>query len=137
MRRTAISAAARDEESEINLTPMLDVVFIMLIFFIVTAVFIKEPGVEVLRPETQVRDQVKNQNILIAIDAKNTVWIDRKKVDDRAVKNVIERLHADNPLGAVVIQADGGSNAAAYALVWDAAKDAGVVDIHLATDPKR
>lgn len=136
VKRGATSQANQDG-GEIDLTPMLDVVFIMLIFFIVTAVFIKEPGVEVLRPETQIRDQVKNQNILIAIDAKNTIWIDRKKVDDRAVKNVIERLHADNPLGAVVIQADGGSNAAAYALVWDAAKDAGVVDIHLATDPKR
>jgi biopolymer transport protein ExbD len=137
MTRRGAASQANQDGGEIDLTPMLDVVFIMLIFFIVTAVFIKEPGVEVLRPETQVRDQVKNQNILIAIDAKNTVWIDRKKVDDRAVKNVIERLHADNPLGAVVIQADGGSNAAAYALVWDAAKDAGVVDIHLATDPKR
>ena len=137
MTRRGAASQANQDGGEIDLTPMLDVVFIMLIFFIVTAVFIKEPGVEVLRPETQVRDQVKNQNILIAIDAKNTVWIDRKKVDDRAVKDVIERLHADNPLGAVVIQADGGSNAAAYALVWDAAKDAGVVDIHLATDPKR
>ena len=137
MTRRGAASQANQDGGEIDLTPMLDVVCIMLIFFIVTAVFIKEPGVEVLRPETQVRDQVKNQNILIAIDAKNTVWIDRKKVDDRAVKNVIERLHADNPLGAVVIQADGGSNAAAYALVWDAAKDAGVVDIHLATDPKR
>ena len=137
MTRRGAASQANQDGGEIDLTPMLDVVFIMLIFFIVTAVFIKEPGVEVLRPETQVRDQVKNQNILIAIDSKNTVWIDRKKVDDRAVKNVIERLHADNPLGAVVIQADGGSNAAAYALVWDAAKDAGVVDIHLATDPKR
>ena len=137
MARRGAASQANQDGGEIDLTPMLDVVFRMLICFIVTAVFIKEPGVEVLRPETQVRDQVKNQNILIAIDAKNTVWIDRKKVDDRAVKNVIERLHADNPLGAVVIQADGGSNAAAYALVWDAAKDAGVVDIHLATDPKR
>ena len=137
MTRRGAASQANQDGGEIDLTPMLDVVFIMLIFFIVTAVFIKEPGIDVLRPETQVRDQVKNQNILIAIDSKNTVWIDRKKVDDRAVKNVIERLHADNPLGAVVIQADGGSNAAAYALVWDAAKDAGVVDIHLATDPKR
>lgn len=137
MARRGAASQANQDGGEIDLTPMLDVVFIMLIFFIVTAVFIKEPGVQVARPETQIRDQVKNQNILIAIDAKNAIWVDRKKVDDRAVKNVIERMHADNPLGAVVIQADGASNAAAYALVWDAAKDAGVADIHLATDPKR
>lgn len=124
------------EGSEIDLTPMLDVVFIMLIFFIVTAVFIKEPGVNVDRPSTQERNQVKNQNILVAIDSKNTIWIDRKKIDERAIKNVIERMHADNPLGAVVIQADGKSNAASYAVVWDAAKEAGVTDIHLATDAR-
>lgn len=130
------AARANQEGGEIDLTPMLDVVFIMLIFFIVTAVFIKEPGVQVNRPITDQREQVKNQNVLIAIDAKNQIWIDRKKVDERAVKTVIERIQADNPLGAVVIQADGNSNAGTYALVWDAAKDAGVIDIHIATDPK-
>ncbi len=130
------AAKANQEGGEIDLTPMLDVVFIMLIFFIVTAVFIKEPGVQVNRPVTEVRDQVKNQNVLVAIDSKNVIWIDRKKVDERAVKTVIERIHADNPLGAVVIQADGDSNAGTYALVWDAAKEAGVADIHIATDPK-
>jgi len=131
-------AAARvnQEGGEIDLTPMLDVVFIMLIFFIVTAVFIKEPGVDVNRPATLERDQVKNQNVLVAINSKNEIWINRKKVDERAVKVVIERMHADNPLGAVVIQADGESNAGTYALVWDAAKEAGVTDIALATDPK-
>ena len=65
MARRGAASQANQDGGEIDLTPMLDVVFIMLIFFIVTAVFIKEPGVEVLRPETQVRDQVKNQNILI------------------------------------------------------------------------
>jgi len=115
---------------------MLDVVFIMLIFFIVTAVFIKEPGVNVSRPETLEREQIKNQNILIAINPKNEVWIDRKKVEETAIKSVIEAMLADNPLGAVVIQADGESNAEAYALVYDAAKQAGVVDVAIATDQK-
>ena len=136
MAKRGVAARANQDGGEIDLTPMLDVVFIMLIFFIVTAVFIKEPGVDVTRPTTDKRAQVKNQNVLIAIDAKNAIWIDRKKIDERAVKAVVERIHADNPLGAVVIQADGESNAATYALVWDAAKEAGVVDIHLATDPK-
>lgn len=130
------SAKADQDGGEIDLTPMLDVVFIMLIFFIVTAVFIKEPGIDVTRPGTIKRDQVKNQNILVAINSKNEIWIDRKKVDERAVKAVIERIQVDNPLGALVIQADNDSNAGTYALVWDAAKDAGVVDISLATDPK-
>jgi biopolymer transport protein ExbD len=130
------SSQNTQEGSEIDLTPMLDVVFIMLIFFIVTAVFIKEPGVNVARPQTIERDQIKNQNILIAINPKNEVWIDRKLVEDTAIKSVIEAMLADNPLGAVVIQADGKSNAEAYALVYDAAKQAGVVDVALATDQK-
>ena len=130
------SQAQANEGGEIDLTPMLDVVFIMLIFFIVTAVFIKEPGVEVNRVATDKREQVKNQNILIALNDKGEIWIDRKKVDERAVKVVIERLQQENPLGAVVIQADGESTAGTFALVWDAAKEAGVDDIAVATDPK-
>ena len=129
-------ARASEEGSEIDLTPMLDVVFIMLIFFIVTAVFIKEPGVTVARPATLEREAVTNQSVLVAINEKNEIWIDRKKVDERSVKSVIERIAADNPLGALVIQADGASNAGTYALVWDAAKAAGVIDISIATDPK-
>ncbi|MBT8139460.1 MAG: biopolymer transporter ExbD [Gammaproteobacteria bacterium] len=127
---------AQEEGGEIDLTPMLDVVFIMLIFFIVTAVFIKEPGVTVERPDTVIRDAVKNQSVLVAINEKNEIWIDRKKIDERAVKATIERIAADNPLGALVIQADGASNAGTYALVWDAAKAAGVADIAIATDEK-
>ena len=121
---------------EIDLTPMLDVVFIMLIFFIVTAVFIKEPGVQVSRPEAETREPVKNQNILIAINAKNEIWLDRKKVDERALKTIIETMLADNPRGAVVIQADGNSNAGSYATVYDAARQAGVENIALAADEK-
>ena len=130
------AAKANEEGSEIDLTPMLDVVFIMLIFSIVTAVFIKEPGVEVSRPSTAEREAIKNQSVLVAINEKNEIWIDRKKVDEASVKSVIERIAADNPLGALVIQADGDSNAGAYALVWDAAKKAGVANISIATDPK-
>lgn len=129
-------AAKQPEGSEIDLTPMLDVVFIMLIFFIVTATFIKEPGMEVKRPEAVTRDQIKNQNILIAINGTNEVWIDRKKIEPRFLKSVIERMHAENPLGAVVIQADQDSNAGTYAEVWDAAKEAGVKRISLAADEK-
>jgi len=130
------AAKAQEEGGEIDLTPMLDVVFIMLIFFIVTAVFIKEPGVQIDRPDTLVRDKVENQSILIAINERNEIWIDRKKVDERSLKSRIERMHAENPLGAVVIQQATDSNAESYAKVYDAAKAAGVVDIVLSTDAK-
>ena len=126
----------QEEGSEIDLTPMLDVVFIMLIFFIVTAVFIKEPGVTIDRPDALTQEAVTNQSILIAINSKNEIWLDKKKIDESQIKAVIERLHVENPKGAVVIQADNDSNAGTYALVWDAAKEAGVEDIALAADEK-
>ena len=100
MRDQARSAAA-EEGSQIDLTPMLDVVFIMLIFFIVTASFIKEAGIEVRRPETEQAEPKPKANILVAISAKNEIWIDRKNIDPRAVQAEFERLLAENPEGSV------------------------------------
>ena len=134
MRRNAISSAVKEEESEINLTPMLDVVFIMLIFFIVTASFIKEAGIEVNRPEASTSEPKENVNILVAINANNEVWMDKRRIDIRAVRANIERLHAENPKGAVVVQADNKSNTETVAAVLDASREAGVYDVSLATE---
>ena len=132
MRRNAISTAVKDEESEINLTPMLDVVFIMLIFFIVTASFIKEAGIDVNRPDAPTAESVADANILIAISANDEIWIDRRLVDPRAVRPNIERMHAENPKGSVVIQADKKSTNETLVTVMDAARAAGVYNVSLA-----
>ncbi|MCY4046090.1 MAG: biopolymer transporter ExbD [Cellvibrionales bacterium] len=117
---------------DIDLTPMLDVVFIMLIFFIVTATFIKEPGIDVDRPQAVTAERILNQKILVAITADNQVWIDKSQVEEHMISQKISALHAENPKGAVVIQADKKSTAEKVALVIDAAKQAGVADISLA-----
>jgi biopolymer transport protein ExbD len=135
MRRNNRAAAAEDE-AQIDLTPMLDVVFIMLIFFIVTASFIKEAGIEVNRPEASTSQPKKNVNILIAISATNEIWMDQRRIDVRAVRANIERLHAENPKGAVVIQADNESNTETVVAVLDASREAGVYDVSLATEDK-
>jgi biopolymer transport protein ExbD len=129
-------AAAADDEAQIDLTPMLDVVFIMLIFFIVTASFIKEAGIEVNRPEASTSQPKENVNILIAISATNEIWMDQRRIDVRAVRANIERLHAENPKGAVVIQADNESTTETVAAVLDAAREVGVYDVSLATEDK-
>jgi len=134
MRRN--NRAAAEEEAQIDLTPMLDVVFIMLIFFIVTASFIKEAGVEVNRPEASTSNPKENVNILVAITATNEIWMDQRRIDVRAVRANIERLHAENPKGAVVIQADNESNTKTVTEVLDAAREAGVYDVSLATEDK-
>ena len=121
----------RETDSSIDLTPMLDVVFIMLIFFIVTASFVKEAGIDVDRPEAVTADQKKNAKILIAVSADNEIWIDKQHIDSRSVKLHIERIHAENPKGGVVVQADNKSNALTVATVLDAARDAGVDDVSI------
>ncbi|CAM3746635.1 ExbD/TolR family protein [Parendozoicomonas haliclonae] len=128
-----VKTSTEENSSEIDLTPMLDVVFIMLIFFIVTASFIKEAGIEVNRPEASTQEQVENVNILIAINPNNEIWIDQRRVDKRSVRSLVERMHAENPKGAVVIQADKASNTETVTSVIDSARAAGVVDVSLAT----
>jgi biopolymer transport protein ExbD len=122
------------EEEEVNLTPMLDVVFIMLIFFIVTASFVKESGMEINRPDAATAVKKERGNILVAITPSGQIWIDRRQVDVRRVRANIERLHAENPQGAVVIQADRESKNGLLVAVMDAAKLAGVENISIAAE---
>ena len=123
MRRRRSSSAAAEEEGAVDLTPMLDVVFIMLIFFIVTATFIKEAGVEVNRPDANTSDQKDNTTVLVAVNADNSIWIDKRRVDVRSVRANIERLHAENPEGGVVIQADELASVKTFTAVLDAARE--------------
>ena len=122
-----------EEENEINLTPMLDVVFIMLIFFIVTASFIKEAGIDVNRPDAPMTEsKPEDANILVLINANDEIWIDRRLIDPRAVRANIERLHAENPQGSVVIQANNKSSNKMLVEVMDSARLAGVYSISIA-----
>ena len=134
MSRKRGSLAVEEEENEINLTPMLDVVFIMLIFFIVTATFIKEAGIQIERPDTFTADTQDDAAILIAISPNNEIWIDRQERDPRAIRGIIEGLHAENPKGSIVIQADEGSTHETLVIVMEAAKKAGVTNVSIASD---
>lgn len=134
MQREIAINEGHGSDDEINLTPMLDVVFIMLIFFIVTASFIKGTGIDVNRPEAATLDPQDNANILIAISENNEIWIDRRHIDPRAVRANIERLRAKNPNGMVVIQADKHSNNKTLVQVMDASRQAGVYNIAIAAE---
>ncbi len=122
----------QDENEEINMTPMLDVVFILLIFFIVTASFVKEAGIEVNRPEAHTAVKKERANILVAISDKGDIWINKRRVDVRSVQANIERLKAENPQGTVVIQADQKATTDVLIKVMDAARAAGVYDVSIA-----
>ncbi|MEA2094986.1 MAG: biopolymer transporter ExbD [Pseudomonadota bacterium] len=122
-------------EAEINLTPMLDIVFIMLIFFVVTTSFVKEAGIEVNRPTAQTAERKERANILIAIAPNGEVWIDRRSVDIRSVRASIERLRAENPEGAVVIQGDREAQIGLLVEVMDQVRKAGVTNVSIAATP--
>lgn len=124
----------QEDEAEVDLTPMLDVVFIMLIFFIVTASFVKESGIDVNRPDAATAEVKQKGNILVAITENNQIWIDRRQVDVRSVRANIERLHAENPQGSVVIQADKNSKNGLLVQVMDASRQAGVSNVSIAAN---
>ncbi|MCH8248949.1 MAG: biopolymer transporter ExbD [Proteobacteria bacterium] len=133
MRHTDLSMGQKDEGEDINLTPMLDVVFIMLIFFIVTASFIKEAGIDVNRPDAPLTEtKPEDANILVIITSNDEIWIDRRMIDPRAVRANIQRMHAENPKGSVVIQANKKSTNKILVWVMDSSRDAGVYTISIA-----
>jgi len=121
-------------DSDINLTPMLDVVFIMLIFFVVTTSFVKEAGVEVNRPSAETARQQEQANILIAIRPNGEIWIDNRSVDVRAVRANVERLRAEFPEGQVVIQGDREAQIGLLVRVMDQVRLTGITDVAIAAD---
>jgi biopolymer transport protein ExbD len=131
MRRRRVKT---QDDTEVNVTPMLDVVFIMLIFFIVTASFVKEAGIDVNRPDAATAERKERGNILVAITENNQIWINKRQVDPRAVRANIERMHAENPQGSVVIQADKDSKNGLLVQVMDAARLAGVYEVSIAAE---
>ena len=129
---------ARQQEdggAEIDLTPMLDVVFIMLIFFIVVASFINEAGVEINRPDdNQQTDPNDSVSVLVEVAADNQIWMENRRVDVRAVRANIQRMLAEDPEAPVTIKVEKGAEAGVVVDVADAAREAGVGSVSWASD---
>ncbi len=123
-----------EQAADIDMTPMLDIVFIMLIFFIVTTSFVKESGIDVNRPTAQTATRKEQGNIIVAIKANGDVWIDKRLVDIRAVRANVSRLHAEQPLGSVVIAADKETRVKVLTQVMDQIRLAGIMNASIATE---
>lgn len=123
----------QSQDTEVDLTPMLDVVFILLIFFIVTATFIKEKGIEVLRPDPNEELNRSTVAIVISVDSNNDVWIEDRIIDERAVRANVERLRAENPESPVLIQADREADTGVVVRVMDQAQLAHAPSVSIAT----
>ncbi len=128
-------ASLESEDSTIDMTPMLDIVFIMLIFFIVTSSFVKESGVTVSRPSAETAAEDKKGNIMVAIKPNGEIWIDKRAVDVRSVRANVEKLRAESPESGVVIQADTDARTGILVQVMDQIRLAGVTNISIAADP--
>lgn len=118
--------------TELNMTPLIDMIFILLIFFMVTSSFVREAGVDVERPEAKTATSRKPAMIL-AIDAQNRIWFEGKTVDVRSVRTLAERLHAENPDANVVVAGDAMSRSGLLIEVLDACKSAGIRDVSVGT----
>lgn len=121
------------DDAGIDMTPMLDVVFIMLIFFIVTTSFVKEAGIDVNRPSAQTAETQSRGNIMIAIRPNGEIWMDKRAIDVRAVRANVERMRAENPEGTVVVLADKESQTGLLVEVMDQVRLGGVSNVSIAT----
>ena len=118
--------AVENEDTELNMTPMLDVVFILLIFFIVTSVFVKTPGVDPTSPQAETREEWK-PSILVAVNDANDVWIDKTPYSIDEVRPVIRALRDETPEAQAIIQGDTASQAGTVLEVQQIMQDLGIV----------
>ena len=123
-----------DAHADIDMTPMLDIVFIMLIFFIVSTSFVKESGIDVNRPSARTAEPKAQGHIIVSIKADGAIWIDKRQVDLRAVRANVARLHAENPLGSVIIAADRDAKTHILIQVMDQIRLAGITNAAIATE---
>jgi|TARA_B100000579_G_scaffold152378_1_gene123788 biopolymer transport protein ExbD len=134
MKSGLMKKSGQEEAGEIDLTPMLDVVFILLIFFIVTSVFVTEAGIEVSKPEASTVEDTSGDLILIAVGAGGDIWIDGDQIDPRFIRSRFELRLADAPNSAVIIQADQNSNNEQVMLILAAAREANIEDVSISAE---
>ena len=123
-----------EEEGEINITPMLDIVFIMLIFFIVTTSFVKEPGISPSRPFAQTAATKERGNIMIAVSRDNHIWMNKSRVELTGVRPLVEAARAENPESSVIIVADQAASTGMVIDLMDQVRVAGVTSVALAAE---
>ena len=124
-----------EEESEINITPMLDIVFILLIFFIVTTSFVKEPGIDPQRPAAETAETRERGNILVAVSSADSIWMNKRQVEMTDVRQLMEAAVAENPESNVVIVADEHASTGAVIDLMDRVRLAGISNVAIAAEP--
>ena len=131
----AVRRQRDEEDTEINITPMLDIVFIMLIFFIVTTSFVKEPGINPRRPTAETATEKTRGNVLIAIAQTGQIWMDKRSVELNQVRTLVETALAENPESSAVIIADEQADSGVLIDLMDQIRLGGITNISIAAEP--
>ena len=134
MARRPLRAPAGGDEDDVNVTPLLDIVFIMLIFFIVTSTFIKEPGIDPERPKVELQEAQKKVSILVGISAEDEIFINNEQLELSELSYAIRELRKETPKGSAVVQADVASRSETLIEVLNEVKDAGIDDVAVSTE---
>jgi biopolymer transport protein ExbD len=124
--------SSEQEDAELNMTPMIDIVFIMLIFFIVTTSFVKETGIEVARPSADTAERKESASILIGVRDNNEIWMDNRQIEKDAIRSNVERMLAKNPEAGVVVVADKSASSGTLVQAIDQARQAGATGVSVA-----
>ena len=132
MKSIRYARGVRSRRSEINMTPLIDMVFILLIFFIVTTSFVREAGVDVQRPSAQTAQTKEKANVILGLTSEGRVFVEGRPLDIRSVRAYMERFLAETPDGSVVIVADKEAMTGNTVQVLDQCRLAGVNNISIA-----
>jgi biopolymer transport protein ExbD len=132
MRGLALGGERKKKATELNLMPLIDMVFILLIFFLVTTSFVKEAGVEVKRPIASTAEAQEKTNMIVAVTKDGEIYIENQLIDIRSVRSVMERFLHENPRGNVVITADTDSRFGTSIEVLDKVREAGITNVVVA-----
>lgn len=124
---------ADEDGVEVNMTPMLDIVFIMLIFFIVTAVFVKESGVNVIRPEADTAKNIKRISTIIGVSDESEIWLNKRKIGLEEIRALVMKIKQENPKGKIVIKADRESDSGVVVAIIEQLNSIGVAGVSIAT----
>ena len=127
---------AKEEEADINITPMLDIVFIMLIFFIVTTSFVKEPGVDPKRPTAETTEAKPRGNILIGVTPQGQIWMNNRRVELTDIRQLVEDTVTENPESSAIVVADETAPTGTVIDIMDQIRAGGVTSISIAAEPE-
>ena len=130
MKRT-FAEARRSEKTELNMAPLIDMIFILLIFFLVTASFVKTPGIDIQKPFAETAEKRKKTNLVIGVAQDSTVWVEGRMIDLRDIKAYLESFLQETPGGTVVISADAASRSEITLLLHDTAQAVGIKEVYI------